>query len=236
MAQFDLSSAHTAVAAIKNPTSKAFDYVGTIYMGTDLAVMSQVSFHLNAGEEKNISFLVTMPSVSGVYPIHLGVSSGGVSIALYKATEDVVIVAIRLVDKIEFEIRATCPPREFVKETLGVKYYIWYYYKAKFVSSELLVDEVLRNPGSLGYLPYRYSSYRLEGKITPTDLVNPLGGPAIRDLKCPSYISGELHCELYKSPSIEDIPGGTPQFVGSAVFPAVISPDARIYVDLTTIQ
>jgi hypothetical protein len=78
---------------MSNPTSKAFDYTGYLYMGTNLAVMSQVDFHLEAAEEKNISFPVTMPSEVGTYPVYIGVFSGGVNIALYKAVEDVTIVS-----------------------------------------------------------------------------------------------------------------------------------------------
>jgi hypothetical protein len=62
-------------------------------MGTSLAVVSQASFHLEAGEEKQVSFPVVMPTTQGTYPVHIGVFSGGQSIGLYKATEDVVIVA-----------------------------------------------------------------------------------------------------------------------------------------------
>ena len=93
MPQFNAGESKTARATMRNPTGKAFDYDGFVYMGTDLAVMAEVSFHLEAGEEKQISFPVTMPSVQGTYPVHVGVFSGGQNIALYRATEDVVITA-----------------------------------------------------------------------------------------------------------------------------------------------
>jgi len=78
---------------MRNPTGKAFDYTGFIYLGTDLAVVSEKAFSLAAGEEKQVSFPVVMLSSPGTYPVHIGVFSGGQSIALYRATEDVQIAA-----------------------------------------------------------------------------------------------------------------------------------------------
>ena len=92
MPQFSPGEQKTAVASMSNPTVKAFDYRAELYMGTNLAVMSQVDFHLEAGEEKDISLPVTMPSVVGTYPVYIGAFSGGVNIALYKVSEDVTIV------------------------------------------------------------------------------------------------------------------------------------------------
>ena len=92
MPQFVAGEIKTAKAPMRNPTSKAFDYRGEIYMGTDLAKMSEQLFHLNAGEEKQVSFPVTMPADPGTYPVHIGVFSGGQNIALYRATEDVTVI------------------------------------------------------------------------------------------------------------------------------------------------
>jgi hypothetical protein len=94
MPNFSAGESRVAKVTMRNPTGKAFDYSGFLYMGTDLAVMSEVSFHLNAGEEKQVAFPVTMPLVEGVYPVHIGVFSSGQNIALYRATEDVVILAL----------------------------------------------------------------------------------------------------------------------------------------------
>ena len=93
MPQFEPSESKAAVMPMTNPTAKLFDYQGVLYMGTDLAIMSQASFQLEAGEQKDIGFPVTMPSIPGTYPVHIGVLVAGENIALYKATEDVVIVA-----------------------------------------------------------------------------------------------------------------------------------------------
>ncbi len=92
MPQFKPGESKTAKVTMRNPTEKAFDYAGFIYMGTDLAVMSEVPFSLNAGQEKQVPFPVTMPAAPGTYPVHIGVFSGGQNIALYRAVEDVVIV------------------------------------------------------------------------------------------------------------------------------------------------
>jgi len=93
MPQFDAGVSKIAKAVMQNPTGKAFDYDGVILMGTGLTEVSRVPFHLNANESKEISFPVVMPSVAGTYPVYIGVFSGGKSIALYKAAEDIVVVA-----------------------------------------------------------------------------------------------------------------------------------------------
>ncbi len=91
MPEFSPGEAKTAIVTMANPTVVAFDYLVELYMGTNLALMASKDFHLEAGEAKDISLPVTMPSVSGTYPVYIGVFSSGVSIGLYKAVEDVVI-------------------------------------------------------------------------------------------------------------------------------------------------
>lgn len=95
MPQFDSGSKHTARVVMRNPAAKPFDYSGFLYMGANQAVMAEVPFHLNAGESKNVLFDVTMPSAVGIYPVYVGVSSGGkVILPLYRAPENVQIVAL----------------------------------------------------------------------------------------------------------------------------------------------
>jgi len=74
---FAPGSTHIASVTMKNPTTRAWDYNGALLMGTNEVVMAEVSFHLNSGESKEISFSVVMPTVEGSYPIYLDVSSGG---------------------------------------------------------------------------------------------------------------------------------------------------------------
>jgi len=104
MPEFLPGESKTAIAPMSNPTVKAFDYTGFIYMGTDLAVMSQVDFHLEAGEEKNISLPVTMPLGVGTYPVYIGVFSGGKNIGLYRATEDVTITTKAVISGATWEL------------------------------------------------------------------------------------------------------------------------------------
>ncbi|MBA7506486.1 hypothetical protein ES706_05177 [subsurface metagenome] len=94
MPQFGPGELKTARVPMTNPTAKAFDYVADLYMGTNLALMAETPFHLDAQESKDISLPVTMPTVAGTYPVHIGVFSGGVNIGLYRATEDVVIISV----------------------------------------------------------------------------------------------------------------------------------------------
>ncbi len=96
MPQFSSGEQKTAIAPMTNPTGKAFDYLAELYMGTDLALMSEASFHLEAGESKDIRLPVTMPSAAGVYPVYLGVFSNGTNIALYQAEDVVIAIARRI--------------------------------------------------------------------------------------------------------------------------------------------
>ena len=87
MPQFAPGASKTAGIMMRNPTGKAFEYNGVIYLGMDLAVVSEKPFNLAPGEEKPVSFPVTMPATPGAYPLHVGVFSGGENIALYKGDD-----------------------------------------------------------------------------------------------------------------------------------------------------
>jgi hypothetical protein len=60
-------------------------------MGATLTEMASASFHIDAGQSKSVPFSVTMPTTPGTYPVYLKVTSGGVLIGTFVATEDVVI-------------------------------------------------------------------------------------------------------------------------------------------------
>lgn len=93
MPEFYSGAKKTANIFMRNPKTAGFEYAVSLYMGTDLAEMSKILFRLEAGQEKQVSFPVTMPSVLGTYPVHIGVFSGGENIALYRA-EDVILLRI----------------------------------------------------------------------------------------------------------------------------------------------
>jgi hypothetical protein len=91
MPQFMPGESKTAKATMSNPKGVALDYTGFLYFG-DIRVV-EIPFRLNAGEEKVVSFPVTIPSATGTYSVLLYVYSSGQGIGLYKATEDAVIAA-----------------------------------------------------------------------------------------------------------------------------------------------
>ncbi len=90
MPQFYAGESKTAKATMSNPKGVALDYAGFLYIGG--TQVAETSFRLNAGEEKQISFVATIPSVAGTFPVLLYVYSGGQGIRLYRATEDVTII------------------------------------------------------------------------------------------------------------------------------------------------
>ncbi len=93
--EFKAGEEKTANVTMHNPTQIYIHYDALLYMGTDLVVMSEQSFHLASNEEKAVPFPVTMPAAAGVYPVHLGVFTAGELLKLYQA-EDVNIAEPRL--------------------------------------------------------------------------------------------------------------------------------------------
>jgi len=93
MPEFDPGEPRTAIAPMSNPTARGFDYTAELYLGLlKVASSGVIPFSLAAGETRNISFPLTMPSAQGIYPVYLDVFSNGQLIGAYTATEDVVIV------------------------------------------------------------------------------------------------------------------------------------------------
>lgn len=83
----------TAKASMTNPTLGSFSYTGELYLGAaKVSSSGKVSFSLAAGETKQVSFPVTMPSVEGTYPVFLDVFVGTELVGAYQANEDVTTV------------------------------------------------------------------------------------------------------------------------------------------------
>jgi len=142
MPTFEPGSSHIAVAPMTNPTAKAFDYDAVLYMGVNQVVMDSQSFHLAAGESKDISFPVTMPVTQGTYPIYLDVSSAGVLLAHYQATEDVAIVSAKgLITLYATGLRTFYWPGGVVLEGTPYEQYLPAGYYADWLASWYYADE-----------------------------------------------------------------------------------------------
>ncbi len=110
MPQFYAGELKTARVTTRNPTGKAFSYEAALIIGVPEAVRSEVSFSMPAGEEKIISFPITMPSLAGTYPVHIYVVSEGKEVGLYRAVEEVTIALPALPFTYTFSCsRGTCP-------------------------------------------------------------------------------------------------------------------------------
>jgi len=221
MPQFKPGEAKTAKATMRNPTARAFDYEGVIYMGTDLAEMSRQPFSLNASEERVIGFPITVPGVPGVYPVHIGVFSGGKSIGLYRATEDVQI-AQAAVEIAKAYIRQASPSvSEAYSGWIGISP----------VGSELnlalfggciQVGVLLRNPtqAPLRYTLTIYNYHWIEPNNYTTDYLTLPGVEPIAFPPAPTglpYSGYQYECDMFLPPGGE-LPPGKTGFVYTALF------------------
>jgi len=75
MPEFAPGSAHIARVTMKNPSRKPWDYKGILRLGANQDMVFEVPFQLNAGESKEVSFGVVMPTTEGEYPVYVDVYS-----------------------------------------------------------------------------------------------------------------------------------------------------------------
>jgi hypothetical protein len=95
---FSSGEEKTARVTVHNPTAKAFDYVGQLWITKQRAGLhyvetwAETSFRLEPDEQKGILFPVVMPLKEGTYPVSICILVGEEVIAT-KAVEDIEIIA-----------------------------------------------------------------------------------------------------------------------------------------------
>jgi len=94
MPQFYVGERKMARVTFANPKGVALGYTASLYIGS--TQVAEVPFTLNAGEQRELAFSVTMPPILGTYPVLLYVYSSGQCINIYRATEDVAITGLIL--------------------------------------------------------------------------------------------------------------------------------------------
>lgn len=83
MPQFEPGSVHQATVTFVNPKSAGFDFGAILYMGE--VQVASASFHLDAGQSKDVPSQVTMSSTAGTYPVYIRVTCNGVPIKIFVA-------------------------------------------------------------------------------------------------------------------------------------------------------
>ena len=96
MPQFNAGVTKTARITFENPTAISLDYQAALILGAPEAARHEESFSIPATSQKAVNFPVAMPSLPGSYPVFVHVVSGGKTIGVYQATEDVEIVGLAL--------------------------------------------------------------------------------------------------------------------------------------------
>jgi len=195
MPQFMPGEAKTAKATMRNPTARAFDYEGVIYLGTDLQEMSRQPFSLNASEERVIGFPIIMPGVPGVYPVHIGVFSGGKSIGLYRATEDVQI-AQAAIEIAKAYIRMEYPSvSEAYSGWIGISP-VGSELNLALFGGRIQVGVLLRNPtqAPLKYICTIYNYHWIEPNNYTTDY---LTLPSVQPKKISYFVCGACGSPFY---------------------------------------
>jgi len=221
MPQFYAGALKTAKAAMRNPTGKAFDYTGVIYFGTDLAVVSEKPFDLSAGEEKQVDFPVTMPITPGIYPVHVGVFSGGQNIALYRATEDVNI-AMPTMEIVKAYIRRGSPEVSEAYSGWISLYQIGGEQNLAQYGTPIQAGVLLRNPLDipLQIIPVIYNYHWIEPNNYITDY---LTVPTVEPVRFPPAPTGlpysgyEYECNMFL-PAGGTLPPGKTGFIYTELY------------------
>jgi len=90
---FEAGSTHVARATLTNPTTKDFTYTVELYLDVTKAATSGAGeVAIPAGQSRQVSFTLVMPTIEGTYQPYLDVWVGAELIAHYAATELVSIV------------------------------------------------------------------------------------------------------------------------------------------------
>ena len=91
--EFEGGSIHIATVQMTNPTTKAFTYVVTLYLGLSAVVSAQAIVNIPAGGSAAPQFQIAMPTTEGTYPVFLDVDVDGVNIVHYQAADITISVS-----------------------------------------------------------------------------------------------------------------------------------------------
>ncbi|MDD4985543.1 MAG: hypothetical protein PHQ43_07095 [Dehalococcoidales bacterium] len=107
MVEFYPGELKTARVVMRNPTQKGFDYRAALIVGLPELTRYEASFAIPALSEKTVGFTITMPSVVGIYPVSIQVTSGGEEIALLPAADINVIGVAQFVMPLQINVEVT---------------------------------------------------------------------------------------------------------------------------------
>jgi len=92
MPQFKAGENKTAVINLTNPTAKGFVYNAKLYLGIEQASLVSRDISVEPGQTRPVELPVTMPLISGIYPVYFDVYVGNDLLKHYRADDDLTVI------------------------------------------------------------------------------------------------------------------------------------------------